>query len=112
MSRGVQVYVPQLEVLASFQGELCLGLAHGALQPQNDFLGGLGLLSEDRLGLTTVTALLTIVTTLTLSEQGGLEKFEKSQQLSIICPEGRESTIILPGQKRGIALSPCQPCTG
>lgn len=64
--------VPQLEVLASLQGELCLGLAGCAFQPEDDLLGGLGLLPEHRLGLTTITALLSIVTTLTLGEQRGL----------------------------------------
>lgn len=64
--------VPQLEVLAALQSELCLGLADGALQTEHDLLGGLGLLSEDRLGLTTVTALLSVVTTLTLGVKGSL----------------------------------------
>ena len=64
--------VPQLEVLAALQSELCLGLADGALQTEHDLLGGLGLLSEDRLGLTTVTALLSVVTTLTLGVEGSL----------------------------------------
>ena len=44
----------------------------GALQSQHDLLGGLGLLVEHRLGLTTVTGLLSVVTTLTLSEEGSL----------------------------------------
>lgn len=60
--------VPKLEVLASLQGELCLGLADCAFHSEDDLLGGLGLLSEDRLGLTTITTLLAIVTTLTLGE--------------------------------------------
>jgi hypothetical protein len=62
----------QLEVLATLQSELLLGLAGSALKTQDDLLGGLGLLVEDRLGLTTVTTLLPVVTTLTLGEQGGL----------------------------------------
>lgn len=64
--------VPKLEVLAALQGELLLGLASSALKTENDLLGGLGLLVEDGLGLTTITALLPVVTTLTLGEQGGL----------------------------------------
>lgn len=64
--------IPQLEVLAALQGELLLGLAGSALEAQDDLLGGLGLLVEDGLGLTTVTTLLPVVTTLTLGEQGGL----------------------------------------
>jgi hypothetical protein len=66
--------VPQLEVLAALEGELLLGLAGSALETQDDLLGGLGLLVEDGLGLTTVTTLLPVVTTLTLSEKGGLKE--------------------------------------
>jgi hypothetical protein len=62
----------QLEVLAALQGELLLGLASSALETQDDLLGGLGLLVEDGLGLTTVTTLLPVVTALTLGEEGGL----------------------------------------
>lgn len=64
--------VPKLEVLAALQRKLLLGLASSALKTENDLLGGLGLLVEDGLGLTTITALLPVVTTLTLGEQGGL----------------------------------------
>lgn len=59
-------------MLAALQGELLLGLAGTALETEDNLLGGLGLLVEDRLGLTTVTALLPVVTTLTLGVQGGL----------------------------------------
>lgn len=61
-------------MLAALEGELCLGLALCALESQDDLLGGLCLLVEDRLGLTTVTGLLSVVTTLTLGEEGSLEK--------------------------------------
>lgn len=61
-------------MLAALEGELLLGLAGSALEAQNDLLGGLGLLVEDGLGLTTVTTLLPVVTTLTLSEKGGLKR--------------------------------------
>lgn len=64
--------IPKLEVLAALQGELLLGLAGSALEAEDDLLGGLGLLVEDGLGLTTVTALLPVVTALTLGVQGGL----------------------------------------
>lgn len=64
--------IPQLEVLASLQRQLLLGLALCALETQDDLLGSLGLLVEDRLGLTTITALLSVVTTLTLSGERGL----------------------------------------
>ena len=60
--------VPQLEVLAALEGELALGLALDALQTEDDLLGGLGLLVEDGLGLTTVTGLLAVVTALSLGE--------------------------------------------
>ena len=64
--------VPKLEVLATLEGELGLGLAVGALKTKDDLLGGLGLLVEDWLGLTSVTRLLSVVTTLSLCEKGGL----------------------------------------
>lgn len=59
-------------MLASLQRQLLLGLALCALETQNDLLGSLGLLVEDRLGLTTITALLSVVTTLTLGSERGL----------------------------------------
>ena len=62
----------QFKVLASLERKLELGLALDALETKNDLLGGLGLLVENLLGLTTITALLTVVTTLTLSVKGGL----------------------------------------
>jgi hypothetical protein len=62
----------ELEVLASLKGELCLGLAGSALKTEHNLLGGLRPLVEDGLGLTSVTGLLTVVTTLTLSEQRSL----------------------------------------
>ena len=64
--------VPQLEVLAALQSQLLLGLAGSALETQDNLLGGLGLLVENGLGLTTVTTLLPVVTALTLGVQGGL----------------------------------------
>lgn len=70
--KTVQGNIPQLEVLASLQRELLLGLALRALKTQDDLLGSLGLLVEDGLGLTTITALLPVVTTLTLGVQRGL----------------------------------------
>ena len=59
-------------MLASLERQLRLGLALCALQSQHNLLGSLGLLVEDRLGLTTVTGLLAIVTALTLGEKGSL----------------------------------------
>lgn len=75
-------HIPQLEVLAALQGELLLALAGSALQAQDDLLGGLGLLVEDGLGLTTVTALLPVVTTLTLGEQGSLSHTDRVRDFS------------------------------
>lgn len=48
-----------------------LVLANSAFQTQDNLLGSLGFLVEDGLGLTTITALLTVVTALSLSEDGG-----------------------------------------
>lgn len=62
----------QLEVLTSLQGQLSLGLAVDTLQSQDNLLGGLGLFVENGLGLTTETGLLTVVSSLTLGEQGSL----------------------------------------
>lgn len=59
-------------MLAALQSQLFLGLAGSALKTQDNLLGGLGLLVENGLGLTTVTTLLPVVTTLTLGVQGGL----------------------------------------
>ena len=64
--------IPKLEVLAALQSQLLLGLAGSALETQDNLLGGLGLLVENGLGLTTVTTLLPVVTALTLGEEGGL----------------------------------------
>ena len=47
-------------------------LAGGAGQLEDDLLGGLGLLVEDRLGLATITALLAVITALTLGEETSL----------------------------------------
>ena len=47
-------------------------LAAGAGELEDDLLGGLGLLVEDGLGLTTITLLLGVVTALALGEEAGL----------------------------------------
>lgn len=62
----------QLEVLTSLQSQLSLGLTVNTLQSQDDLLGSLSLLVENWLGLTTETGLFTVVSSLTLSEQGSL----------------------------------------
>ena len=57
--------VNKLEVLGALEGVVRFVLALDTLQTQHDLLGGLSLLVEDRLGLTTVALLLAVVTTLT-----------------------------------------------
>ena len=47
--------------LVKHNANLVLPLADGALQLEHQLLGGLGLLSQDRLGLTSESLLLTIV---------------------------------------------------
>jgi hypothetical protein len=59
-------------VLATLKSQLCLSLALCALQSQDDLLGSLSLLVEDWLGLTTITRLLSVVTALSLCEEGSL----------------------------------------
>lgn len=59
-------------MLTSLQSQLSLGLADDTLQSQNDLLGNLGFLVENWLGLTTVTSLLTVISSLTLSEERSL----------------------------------------
>jgi hypothetical protein len=59
----------EFEVFATLDGQLHLVLADSAFETEDDFLGGLSLLVEDRLGLTTVTALLSVITSLTWSIQ-------------------------------------------
>lgn len=63
---------PQLEMLAPFQGQLRLGLAVGAFQPQHHLLGRLGLLVEDGLRLAAVAGLFAIVAALPLRDRGCL----------------------------------------
>jgi len=62
----------ELEVLAALEGKLHLVLALLALKTKHDLLGGLGLLLEHGLGLSTETLLLSVVTALSLGEDGGL----------------------------------------
>jgi hypothetical protein len=62
----------KLEVLTTLQSQLSLGLTNNTLQTQDNLLGSFSFLVEDWLGLTTVTGLLTVVTTLTLGEKRSL----------------------------------------
>ena len=82
-------------MLAALESHLHLVLADGALEPEDDLLGRLGLLVEDGLGLTTVTTLLPVVTALTLGEEGGLNhRREHHQQwLTTTIPVSRALTL-------------------
>lgn len=66
------LFTTQFEVLTSLQGQLSLGLTVNTFQSQDNLLGSLSFLVENRLSLTTETRLLTVITSLTLSEQGSL----------------------------------------
>merc|ERR1719334_1482126 len=61
--------------LAPLEGKLLAELALVALHPQHNLLGRLGLLVEDRLRLTSISALLSVVTPLTLCVERGLSSF-------------------------------------
>jgi len=60
----------QLEVLGPLDWALPLSLALQALKTKDQLLGGLGLLPEDGLGLTSETLLLAVVTPPALGELG------------------------------------------
>ena len=62
----------KLEVLGTLESQMLLGLTFLALQTKDNLTGGLGLLVEHGLGLTSETHLLGIVTTLSLGEVGCL----------------------------------------
>merc|ERR1712147_592313 len=64
--------VNKLEMLGALEGVVGLVLALDTLETEHNLLGGLSLLVEDRLGLTTVALLLAVVTTLTLGVQRSL----------------------------------------
>ncbi len=64
----------ELEVLRPLQCEVLLCLTLLALQTQDDFTGGLGLLVEHGLSLTSETHLLGVVTALPLGEVGCLPR--------------------------------------
>ncbi|QQP48648.1 60S ribosomal protein L44 [Caligus rogercresseyi] len=60
-------------MLGSLEGNLLAALALAALETKHDLLRGLGLLTQNGLGLTTETLLLTIVAPTTL---GKLESWD------------------------------------
>lgn len=59
-------------MLTSLQGQLVAVFAFGAFKTQHDLLGGLGLLSENWLSLTSKTSLFSVVPSLTLGHLGVL----------------------------------------
>lgn len=59
-------------MLASLDGNLLTGFAFGALHSQDDLLGGLGLLTQDGLRLTSEALLFSVVTTTSLGSAGFL----------------------------------------
>jgi len=63
-----------LEVLATLDRLHRDSLAGVAQQSKDDLLGGLGLLVEDRLGLSTVSRLFAVVSSLPLSVKRGLSR--------------------------------------
>lgn len=80
----------ELEVLAALDGDLVELLAVVALELEDDLLGGLGLLAEDGLCLTSVTLLLHVITALTylfvffipIIHHNQQQKYHQRQQLS------------------------------
>lgn len=58
----------EFERLATFQDKLMFVLANGTFKTQDDLLSGLGFLVENGFGLTTITGLFAVITTLSLSE--------------------------------------------
>jgi len=78
-------------VLATLEGELGLGLALHALQSQHNLLRGLRLLVENGLGLTTITALLTVVSTLTLAVVRGFSLVSGPSFQKFECFRSRDS---------------------
>ena len=64
----------KFEVLGSLEAQLLLGLTLLAFQSKNDLTGGLGLLVEDGLGLSTESHLFRVVTSLSLCKVGSLTR--------------------------------------
>ena len=76
-------HIPQLEMLASLQRQLCLCFAACALQPQHHLLRCFGLLMENGLCLTTVTRLLAVISALSLGDCGGLREKEDVNAMAL-----------------------------
>ena len=87
------LFTTQFEVLTSLQGQLSSGLTFDTFQSQNNLLGSLGFLVENRLGLTTETGLFTVITSLTLSEQGSLTSFVLGNLVLSVLTTGLTLTV-------------------
>ena len=90
-TRGLDI--PQLEMLASLQCQLCLRFAVGTLQSEDDLFGGLGFFVEDGLCLTTVSGLLAVVSPLSLSDRGGLCEWRRQDQWMAFIHRSRWSLV-------------------
>lgn len=82
-AKNYMEFIPKLKVLATLQCQLCLRLARCAFQSQHNLLCGLCLLVENGFCLTTITRLLSVITTLSLSEQRSLIQHVNSNVFEI-----------------------------
>ena len=73
-------------VTFSLEHHLVLPLADGALHPEHQLLGGLRLLPQDGLGLTSKALLLTIVPVIFIIE-ANRNKFFPNEKRTSFCPE-------------------------
>ena len=92
--------VSELEVLAALEDVLDDLLAASASELEDNLLGGLGLLVEDGLGLTTISGLLTVVTALTLGEETGLASLvlDDLELLVLVASGGAAEHLLLLGE--------------
>ena len=75
----------QFEVLATLQSHVRTVFACRAFQTQDDLLGGLCFLVENWLGLTTITLLFSIITTLSLGVQGSFSGLVLGDLVGAVC---------------------------
>ena len=79
------------ERLGSLESTVVPGLAFLAFQPDNQLLGRLGLLVENRLGLTTEPSLLPVVPALTLGVQGRLTLGRRTHTMGHVLPRVKKA---------------------
>lgn len=110
-------------MLASLQRNLVLVLANIAFKTQNNLLGSLGLFVEDGFGLTTVTGLFTVVTTLScdynkcLTHKSSLVEILFQSSFHTLSKQGCLSGLVLRHLVRGVFLAVLSlavgvPCLG